>query len=319
MEQLERDRFGLIRAAQLILSEGDELVLVIDQFEELFMLSLMSGRARHFLDLLTAAVTEPRCPLRVIITLRADFYDRPLMIPDFCELMRQRTEIVVPLTVTELEQVMIGPAERVGAKVEPALVAAVVGEVGQQPGALPMLQYALTELFERRTDHTLTLDVYHALGGVMGVLAQRADDVYRKLSSDQQAAARQIFLRLVTLGEGTEDTRRRTHQAELLALGGDSVDAVLEAFGRSRLLTFDRDPQTREPTVEVAHEAIIREWALLRSWLDESRDDIRQQRLLAAAAQEWETAGRDRSYLLTGSRLAQFEELDGTNRHRADP
>jgi hypothetical protein len=141
----------------------------------------------------------------------------------------------------------------------------------------------------------------------MGVLAKRADEVYRKLTAEQQAAARQIFLRLVTLGEGTEDTRRRAKQSELLSLGGDPVDVVLDAFERSRLLTFDRDPQTREPTVEVAHEAIIREWVLLRQWLDESRADIRQQRLLAAAAHEWQNAGKDRSYLLSGARLAQFE------------
>jgi WD40 repeat protein/DNA-binding SARP family transcriptional activator/tRNA A-37 threonylcarbamoyl transferase component Bud32 len=307
MEQLERDAHGLARAVRLILPEDGELLLLIDQFEEVFMLAEHEGRARHFLDLIYSAVTDPRCPLRVVITLRADFYDRPLMIPDFCELVRQRTEVVVPLTPTELERAVVGPAERVGVAVEPPLIAAVVGEVGEQPGALPMLQYALTELFERRTDHTLTLETYQSLGGVMGVLAGRAGEVYRTLDADQRAAARQIFLRLVTLGEGTEDTRRRTRQGELLSLGGEPVDAVLDAFGRSRLLTFDHDPQTREPTVEVAHEAIIREWTLLRTWLDESRDDVRLQRLLAAAAQEWGNAGQDRSYLVTGSRLAQFE------------
>ena len=170
-----------------------------------------------------------------------------------------------------------------------------------------MLQYALTELFEHRSGYTLTLDAYHAQGGVMGVLAKRADEVHDRLTPEQQAAAVQLFLRLVTLGEGTEDTRRRARQAELLSLRGEAMKTAIEAFGQSRLLTFDRDPLTREPTVEVAHEAIIREWQRLRTWLDDSRSDIRQQRMLAASAQEWLQSKRDASYLLSGSRLSQFE------------
>jgi hypothetical protein len=149
-EQLRRDERGLARAARLVLPEDGELLLVIDQFEEVFMLAEDSASARHFLDLIYTAVTDPRSQVRVIITLRADFYDRPLMYPDFCEMMRQRTEVVGPLAPAELEQVMVGPAQRVGVTVEPKLVAEVVREVGEQLGALPMLQYALTELFERR-------------------------------------------------------------------------------------------------------------------------------------------------------------------------
>ncbi|WP_119071297.1 nSTAND1 domain-containing NTPase [Aggregatilinea lenta] len=307
VEQLERDERGLARAARLVLAENGELLLLIDQFEEVFMLVEEEAHARHFLDLIFAAVTDPHCPLRVVITLRADFYDRPLMIPDFCELVRQRTEVIVPLTRAELEHAVIGPAERAGITVEPALLAVVVSEVGERPSALPMLQYALTELYERRSDHTLSLDAYRALGGVMGVLAQRADEIYDSLDENRQSVAQQIFLRLVTLGDGAEDTRRRTRQSELLAIDGEAVTDVLKAFGQPRLLTFDYDPITREPTVEVAHEAIIREWRLLHLWLDESRDDIRQQRLLAAAAAEWKCSAQDRSYLLGGSRLSQFQ------------
>jgi WD40 repeat protein len=265
------------------------------------------GEARRFLDALYMAATMAHSPVRVLITLRADFYDRPLMIPDFSELVRQRTEVVTPMTPEELERAVTAPAERVGVSLEPGLAAAVVAEVSQQPGALPLMEYALTEVFDHRTDHTVTLAAYEDVGGALGALARRADQVYARLTPERQAAARQMCLRLVTLGEGTEDTRRRTLQSELLAAGGEAKRAVLHAFDRARLLTFDRDPRAQQPTVELAHEAIIREWALLRTWLDESRDDIRQQRLLATAANEWEEAGWDRSYLLTGSRLAQFE------------
>ncbi|MCC7210148.1 MAG: WD40 repeat domain-containing protein [Anaerolineae bacterium] len=190
--------------------------------------------------------------------------------------------------------------------VEPAFVQAMVDEVAAQPGALPLFQYALTEAFEARQDHALTPHAYQAIGGLRGALARRADDVYAGLSTGEQAASRQLFLRLVTLGEGVEDTRRRALQSELLALGdAEAMQSAIDAFDRARLLSFDRDPITRGPTVEVAHEAILREWTRLRGWLDESRHDIRQQRLLAAAAAEWQQAAGDKSYLLTGSRLEQ--------------
>jgi hypothetical protein len=117
-----------------------------------------------------------------------------------------------------------------------------------------------------------------------------------------------LFLRLVSLGEGTEDTRRRALQSELLSIGGADMPLVLDVFGESRLLTFDTSATTHTPTAEVAHEALIREWGRLRVWLDESRDDIRQQRLLETAAAEWRSANRDSGYLLTSSRLDQFVE-----------
>ncbi|MBI5961367.1 MAG: PQQ-binding-like beta-propeller repeat protein, partial [Chloroflexi bacterium] len=309
IDDLRRDARGLLRAARLCLpDERQELLLVIDQFEEVFTLMNDPGEARCFLDSLYVAATSPRSPVRIIITLRADFYDRPLMIPDFSELVRQRTEVVTPMTPDELERAVAAPAHRVGVQVEPALLAAIVAEISQQPGALPMMEYALTEVFERRSDHTLTLATYEQIGGALGALARRANEIYERLSAERQAAARQMCLRLVAPGEGTEDTRRRAPQAELLSAGGEATRAVLHAFDRARLLTFDRDPRAQQPTVELAHEAIIREWGQLRLWLDQSRDDVRLQRRLAAAAAEWEQTGRDSGYLLTGSRLAQYED-----------
>jgi len=297
---LGEDERGLLRAIRMALPDDQShLLLVVDQFEEIFTLVEDSAEARHFMDSLYAAVTEPRSPLRVIITLRADFYDRPLMHPHFSQLVRQRTEAIVPMTAEDIERAVSLPAEEVGVRLEPGLVAAITAEVHEQPGALPMLQYALTELFDRRQDHTLSLEAYQAVGGVQGALTRRADEVYEGLDAAQQQAARQLFLRLVTLGEGVEDTRRRTLQSELLAVGDATMPQVIDAF--------DRDPVTRGPTVEVAHEAILREWGRLRVWLDESRHDIRQQRLLAAATKEWQDAGQDPSYLLRGARLEQFE------------
>jgi WD40 repeat protein/DNA-binding SARP family transcriptional activator len=307
MEQLQRDARGLIRAAKLILPENAELVLLVDQFEEAFMLVDDPDQTRHFLDLIYAAVTDRRSCVRVVVTLRADFYDRPLMFGDFSTLMRYRTEIVAPMTSEELERAVVGPAECVGVRFQPRLVEAITTEIHRQPGALPMLQYALTEMFDRRQDSLITLETYQTLGGVLGVLAKQADAVYHRLDEAQQDVARQLFLRLITLGEGTEDTRRRARRSELLSVGGQTMAVVIDAFDHSRLLTLDRDPANRAPTVEIAHEALLREWQQLRQWLDQNRDDIRLQRQLALATTEWLNAGRDPSYLATGARLSLFE------------
>ncbi|MFL5807811.1 MAG: protein kinase domain-containing protein, partial [Roseiflexaceae bacterium] len=310
LEQLQADERGLLRAVKRALPAGEasELLLVIDQFEEVFTLVEDEAARVHLLNSLVAAVTDPRSQVRVIVTVRADFYDRPLLYPGLSELIRLRTEVVTPLTLKELEQTIVGPAERVGLRLEPGLALAIVNDVCEQPGALPLLQYALTELFERREGHTLTLAAYRASGGVLGALARRADALYEGLDAQGKETARQLFLRLVTLGEGVEDTRRRVRRAEL-AGDNEVMNGVISIFGRYRLLTFDRDPITRDPTVEVAHEALIRRWGRLQGWLDESRDDLRVQRRLAAAAYEWRQAHHDPSFLAAGARLAQFEAL----------
>lgn len=219
MEQLRRDQHGLTRAAKLILPEDGELFLVIDQFEEIFITVDDEADKRHFLDLIVAAVTDPRSRVQVVVTLRADFYDRPLMVADFFDLMRQRTEVVGPLTPEEIERAIVGPAGRVGLIVGQGLAAAIIADMSRQPGALPMLQYVLTELFDWREERTLTLDAYHDVGGVLGVIAKRADEVYRALDAEQQADARQLFMRLISLSKDTEDTRHRVLLSELLSVG----------------------------------------------------------------------------------------------------
>ncbi|KPV52166.1 hypothetical protein SE17_17085, partial [Kouleothrix aurantiaca] len=296
VEPLTLDRGGLLRVVDQVVPGGDEteVVLVIDQFEELFTQVEEESVRTLFLDSLISAVTDPYSRVRVIATLRADFYDRPLLYPGLSELMRARTEVVIPLTESELKQAIVQPAERAGLRVDPELVEAIVSDVGEQPGALPLLQYALTEVFERRNGRTLTLTPYRGSGGVLGALARRAEEIFTSLNEAEQAVAQQLFLRLVTLGEGVEDTRRRVRRTGVRPVGGDAaaIDRVIDTYGQYRLLTLDVDPQTRAPTVEVAHEALIRTWARLRGWLDASREDVRQQRRLAGAATEWAVSGQ---------------------------
>jgi predicted nucleic acid-binding protein len=290
---------------------GDhDVLLFIDQFEEVLTLVENEQERAHFLGNLLEAAANARSRLRILVTLRADFYDRPLLYPAFGELLRQSTEVVLPLNPDELEQAISRPAQRVGLTLEPGLVAAMIGDIGEQPGALPLLQYALSELYERREGRRLTTEAYEASGRVIGALARRADELYDEADEEVQDLIRQLLLRLVTLGEGTEDTRRRVQQIEVLT-GEDAHDsqvlAIIERYGQYRLLTFDRDPATRTPTVEVAHEALIRQWPRLREWIENSREDLQIQRRLTQAAQEWANAEQDASFLASGARLEQFE------------
>lgn len=319
MKQLEESERGLLRVLKRTLPDDhSELVMMIDQFEELFTLVDDEALRLHFMRSLLTAVNEPRSRLRVVLTLRADFYDRPLLYPEFGDYVRRSTEVVLPMNRRELEEAILRPAERMGLIVEPQLVAAIIRDVGVGTGVLPQLQYALTELYERRDGRVLTLEAYREIGGVSGALARRAEELYTVLWEPTKSAAEQVFLRLVTLGEGTEDTRRRVLRAELLSMEAQqtnqAVSYVLDQFGKYRLLTFNNDPQTREPTVEIAHEALIREWTRLRDWLENSRVDLRFQRQIAAAAQDWQENNQDPSYLARGTRLAQLREWSENTR-----
>jgi len=326
LEQLLSSERGFTRAVQRVLPEDEsvELVLVIDQFEELFTLVQDETVRSSFFNNLVTLVMDPNSRCRVLITLRADFIDRPLEYVDLGELIRDRNVFVLPLTADEIEEAVVKPALRVGLFPEGELVKRIVRQLGDQPGILPLLQHTLNQLYEHRDGNLLTVEAYEEIGGVLGSLGRSAEEVYSSLSEAQQIAAQQLFLRLVTLGDGIEDTRRRVLRTELeglttketeeesirgnqIRIGSDEVEAVLETFGEYRLLTFDHDPITRTPSVEVAHEALLREWPRLRGWLDESRTDIRTQRQLARSAEEWETAGRDHSFLIPGGvKLERF-------------
>ncbi|MBP9503222.1 MAG: protein kinase [Candidatus Promineofilum sp.] len=310
--QLERDENGLLRAADILLPRDDsELVLVIDQFEELFTLTTDEAERRHFLGILVAAVTDPHSRIRVVIALRADYYDRPLHYPAFGDLVRSHMETILPLSAEEVEQAIVLPAEQAGVACETGLAAMIIDDVLYQPGGLPLLQYALTELFEQREGRTLTRQAYKAIGGVTGALARRAEELFLEQDDTGREAIRQMFLRLTAVDEGKDtlpDTRRRVLRLELdaVAVDEDLVDDIISVYAAHRLLTLDHDPVNRRPTVEVAHEALLREWERLRFWLEESRDDLYQHRRLQILTQEWLDEDRDPGLLLSHTRLDQY-------------
>lgn len=306
-DRLRQNETCLEETADAILPNGAELCLIVDQFEELYTAVANPDERERFLHLLVTAVSTSGSRIRLILGLRADFYDRPLMHPELSRLLQRCTEVIVPLTTAELTEAIEEPARRVGVTLQAGLTATLVAAVHEQPGALPFLQYALTELFQRRTGRLLTHAAYKAIGGVSGALAQQAETTYLALEPAAQSVVRQIFLRLVALQEGGGATRQRVLQSELLAASGEATGRlVLDAFGSRRLLSFDREPATRQPTVEIAHEALLRAWERLRGWLDDSRADLRWQFLLAHASAEWIAAGHDPSLLLRGARLAQL-------------
>ncbi|MEN8235664.1 MAG: extracellular solute-binding protein, partial [Actinomycetota bacterium] len=284
---------------------SDEILLVVDQFEELFTLVRDESVRRAFVDSLVDAVEDPDVHLRLILALRADFYDRPLRYPRLAALLTGCMETVVPMTAGDLENAITAPAEQAGAVLDPGLASRIVDDVERQPGMLPLVQYAMTSLFERRDGNRLTAAAYEELGGVRGPLRTRPEKTYDELDPETKAATRQAFLHLVALGEDGEAVRRRVQRSELMSIVGyeHSVRAVIDAFGDARFLSFDQHPVTRSPTVEIAHDALLSEWERLRGWIDDHRSDVRLHQRLAHATADWIASDRDPEFLLTGGML----------------
>jgi WD40 repeat protein/class 3 adenylate cyclase len=292
-------------------------LLVLDQFEELFTLCRDEFEREAFIDnLLTTLTPSPLRPspdgrgvggegkITLILTLRADFYAHLAQYPELREAVAKQQEYIGPMTTDELRSAIEEPAKRGHWAFEPGLVDLILRDVGDEPGALPLLSHALLETWKRRAGHTLTLKGYADAGGVRGAIAHTAESVYQNLSSEEQIIARNIFLRLTELGEGTEDTRRRASLEELIshAENAEQARAVLNILAEARLVTVG------ENTAEVAHEALIREWPTLREWLNQDRESLRLHRHLTEAAHEWELLERDAGALYRGAHLAQARE-----------
>ncbi|REK19006.1 MAG: hypothetical protein DWQ40_07995, partial [Actinobacteria bacterium] len=311
VSELTSDTRGLVRIAKELLA-GDEaqLVLIVDQFEELFSLTASEADRKLFLDSLVEAANDERSAIKVVLTMRADFFDQPLEYPDFAAVLKEGLVPIAPPTDDGLARAIAQPARDVGVDLEPGLVTRIVDDVRNEPGGLPLMQYALTELFAGREHNTLTLTAYEATGGVVGALGRRAEEIYKSLPDEGRHATQQLFLRLVTVDELADDTRRRIRQTELRGLGIDQsiLDDVIGQYGAYRLLSFDRDAATRTPTIEVAHEALIREWPRLRTWIDDRREDLLTHRRIQVTSHDWEDSQKDISYLLRGARLEQALE-----------
>jgi WD40 repeat protein len=291
---------------------GERVLMVVDQLEEAFTLCPDEGERAAFLGNLVYASTIPGGRAVVVVAMRADFYQRLAEHPELRALAAAQQMLVGPMDARGLRRAIEEPAKRAGLELEPGLTRRILTDVSDRPGTLPLLEYLLLELWQRRRGRMLTLEAYAASGGVEGALARRANAVYGGMSPERQAIARRVLLRLTVPGEGTEDTRRRAEMRELVTRPGEEgeVEAVVGALAEARLLTTGRDDAAGEPVVEVTHEALIRGWPELRGWINDDREQLRQHRRLSDAAAEWDGAGREEGQLYRGARLAAWQERD---------
>ncbi|MGW1072308.1 nSTAND1 domain-containing NTPase [Streptomyces sp. NPDC002537] len=300
---------------------GDEaaLVLVVDQFEETFMLCSDETEQEAFVEALLA-LTKQRKPdsgipsALVVIGVRADFYERCLGFPGLAAAMQRGHMTMGPMGDGQLRDAVTGPAREAGLELEPGLVEILLRDIGlvhgrtapahaAPGGALPLLSHALLSTWQHRENATLTVDGYRLTGGISGAVATTAERAYASLPSHQQDIARHVLLHLVQLGEGRHTSRpgRRSEVLEACAnhqKDAKDADAVVETFTRARLLTVDAEH------IQVAHEVLLDAWPRLRQWIDEDRSVLRTRQTLADAAATWEKEGHDPSLLYRGPRLA---------------
>jgi WD40 repeat protein len=309
MDDLARDERSLqIFTKQILASlNGSRLLLVVDQFEELFALCRLEEERVAFIGNLLTAASEVDGPVIVILTLRADFYAHCANYPALREALVKHQEYIGPMNDEELRRAIEEPAQRGRWELESGLVDLLLHDVGHEPGALPLLSHALFETWQRRRGRMMTLSGYTSSGGVRGAIAETAESVFAdQFTHEQQAIARRIFLRLTELGDesGAGDTRRRATFDELILKPEEAstTHAVLKALADARLITTSQD------SAEVAHEALIREWPSLHEWLEENREWLRLHRHLTEAAKEWNSMNRDPDLLFRGARLAQVRE-----------
>lgn len=292
-------------ASKKILNSRDRefMLIIVDQFEELFTLCRAEGEREAFIENLLNAAESPG-PVIVIIALRADFYSHCSRYQRLRQALSERQEYIGPLNAEELRRVIEQPARNAGWDFQAGLVELILREAGDEPGVLPLLSHALLETWQHRRGRTMTLESYSETGGVSGAVVQTADSAFNGLSPKQQTIARRIFLRLTDLGEGTQETRRRATLSELVHQPEEmpAVERVLGVLSEARLITL------AQGDVEIAHEALIQQWPTLRNWLDEDREGLRIQRHLSASALAWENIQRDPGELYRGARLAQALE-----------
>jgi WD40 repeat protein/DNA-binding SARP family transcriptional activator len=298
-----------LAAALDSLRADERLVLAVDQLEEIFTACRDEGERAAFTEALNAAADDPDRRVVTVLGIRGDFCGRCAEYPALSRQMSANTVFVGPMRRDELRRAIELPARRAGLRLEPRLVSALIGDVADEPGGLPLLSTALVELWEERRGRTLRQASYEASGGVSGAVSRLAERAYRRLSELQRERARVILLRLTDV-EQPAPMRRRVPLSELETEQDDDAAAALAVLTESRLLTVDKG------TVEVAHEALLREWPRLRGWLAEDIEGRRLHQHLIHAAGEWQGSGRDPAELYRGARLASA--LDWAVTHDPD-
>ena len=285
------------------------LCLIVDQFEEVFTLCRDEECRKRFIENLLYASPLKGGRVVVILAMRADFYGRCAAYPDLAASVADHQMLVSPLDEEGLRRAIEEPAELVRLNFESGLADRLLEDVLTEPGALPLLQHALLELWKEKSGRYLTFDAYKEIGGIKKAIAHRADSIYESFSYEQQAITQRIMLRLTQPGEGGTYARRRVGFSELLRPGGKETDvkAVVDQLEKARLVTIGLDERENR-IVDVAHEALIQGWPRLQQWLDDERDSLRILSKLRDPARDWEENHRDEDYLYRGVWLAEAEK-----------
>ncbi|QDT35974.1 nSTAND1 domain-containing NTPase [Stratiformator vulcanicus] len=289
----------------------DRLLLVVDQWEELYTQAKDPAAAKTFIDQLLEATIDS--PLRVVFTCRGDFYGRVISYRPLTDRIQRDAHVALgPMGEDELGSVIKRPAEETGLQYEEGLVRRILDDVGSEPGGLPLLSFLLEELWKHRRGNGLTHEAYDAVGGVQGAMSKKAEDLYAELDGNRQKELQRIFMRLVSIGDQSELTRRR----EDLSHFDDNQKATAEHFIQARLLTTSYVERADDQAVEVAHEALIDRWDRLKDWAEESNDFLRWRQRLEMQVEQWLTQGRDQGALLRGGPLVEAE--DWLAKHSSD-
>ena len=290
------------------------VVVVIDQFEECWTRASVDDRDA-FIDVVMRAVDDTSVDVRFVATVRADLLDRPLEHPRLGPLVAAGAHVLTPLSPSELDEAIVLPAARAHVRFDDGVLADLIGEAATHPGSLPLLQFTLTELYDRRVDGVIGRAALDAVGGMTGAVGRRAEEVFLELDDEEQASARGLFARLVVPGEGQPDSASTGPASEL----SPGMRSVADRFVEARLLVSDRDPATREPTIEVAHEALLVRWSRLTAWIHDDERWLVHVQHLSAAARAWDAAGRHDAELYRGARLeASIEAVDVDGRPISD-
>jgi energy-coupling factor transporter ATP-binding protein EcfA2 len=308
------------RWCEIALKDGHDkrVVLFIDQFEEVFTQISKETERVAFLNLLTHAATVNNGRVIMLFSMRSDFVSNCATYPKLNALLNQQFIQIAAMQPEELVSAIAQPALRVGLRIDPDLIAQIINEMKGEPGALPLMQFALKDLFDSQQEKSgviaLTLTEYLQRGGIHKALERHADDSFSKLSNHEQELARSIFSGLIEIGRGTQDTKRTAIFDELIPSSAKSeeVKAIVQKLADARLITTDE--QAGKDTVTISHEKLIDAWPWLKKLVNENRVVIALQNEIASDAKEWEELKRDPSYLYTGGRLANVREQLSTNK-----
>jgi hypothetical protein len=305
----------LHECAESVLSEraDQRLVLFLDQFEEIFT-QLSKDKAQTFINLLAHAATVENGRVIILFSMRSDFVPNCATYPQLNELLNQQFVQIGAMQPEELVSAIAQPALRVGLKIDPDLIAQIINDMKGEPGALPLMQFALKDLFDAEQAKggmiALTLSDYLEHGGINQALERHANASLAQLTAQEQELARNVFSGLIEIGRGTQDTRRTALSNELIPAGtqAEAVKTVVQKLANARLITTDAT------TVTISHEKLIDAWPWLKKLVNENRDVIALQNEIAADAKEWEEHKRDASYLYSGGRLVNANEQLKSNK-----